>query len=127
MSDLGRVARRFFIIVILVFSFQQMRAQKGQSAATIWPPKAIAPLPHGEGARRMGERLRAIFAATDWKAEPNKQAERIPYYENLLKQKLNVRDEVTVRMELGNEQLRTGFSAEAVDNLEILLKLVEAH
>ncbi len=127
MREICRDTRILFLLVVLFFNLQEVNAQKGQSAATIWPPKAIAPLPHGEGARRMGERLRAIFAATDWKAEPNKQAERIPYYENLLKQKLNVRDEVTVRMELGNEQLRSGFSAEAVDNLEILLKLVEAH
>ena len=105
MKDFGRDAVKIFILAFFIFSFHRMGAQKGQSAVSIWPPKAIAPLPHGEGARRMGERLRAIFAATDWKAEPNKQAERIPYYENLLKQKLNVRDEVTVRMELGNEQL----------------------
>lgn len=127
MREICRGSRVLFLIAILFFSFHEMSAQKGQSSPAIWPPKAIAPLPHGEGARRMGERLRAIFAATDWKAEPNKQAERIPYYENLLKQKLNLRDEVTVRMELGNEQLRSGFSAEAVDNLETLLKLEEAN
>ena len=127
MSEYCRDTRILLLFVILFFNFHGASAQKGQSSPTIWPPKAIAPLPHGEGARRMGERLRGIFAATDWKAEPNKQPERVPYYENLLKQKLNLRDEVTVRMELGNEQLRSGFSAEAVDNLEILLKLIEAH
>ncbi len=97
-------------------------AQTGHASPTVWPPAPIKPLPHGEGARRMAERIRAIFAAYDWKAEPNKQAERIPYYQNLLKHNLNLGDEVTVRVELGNEQLRAGFSADAVENLETLLK-----
>ena len=90
-------------------------------------PVRSAPLPHGEGARRMGQRLRAQFNSFDWKADPNKPIERIPYYEKLLTTHLSLRDEMAVRMELGNEQLRAGRSAHAVDTLEALVKLVDQH
>ncbi len=84
-----------------------------------------APLPHGEGARRMGERLRQIFDSNDWRADPAKPFERIPYYETLLTHKLSLPQEVIVRMELGNEQLRAGFSARSIETLEDLLKRIE--
>ncbi len=84
-------------------------------------------LPHGEGARRMGERLHSIFDGNDWRADPAKPFERIPYYQALLSKKLRLADEIMVRMELGNEQLRAGFSARAVDSLEDLVKLVDAN
>jgi hypothetical protein len=90
-------------------------------------PVRIAPLPHGEGARRMGERLRAIFDGNDWKSDPSKPFERITYYQALLSRKLPLRDEMAVRMELGNEQLRAGFSARAVDTLEALVKVMDAN
>jgi len=86
-----------------------------------------APLPHGEGARRMGERLRAIFDGNDWRADPSKPFERIPYYQALLSRKLALRDEMAVRMELGNEQLRAGRSERAVETLENLVKVMEPH
>jgi len=88
-------------------------------------PARSAPLPHGEGARRMGQRLRAIFDASDWRADPSKPFERIPYYQALLTRKLTLADEMAVRMELGNEQMRAGFSERAVDTLEALLKSME--
>jgi hypothetical protein len=88
-------------------------------------PVRSAPLPHGEGARRMGERLKAIFDGNDWKADPSKPFERIVYYEALLSRKLPLRDEMAVRMELGNEQLRAGRSERAVDTLETLLKVMQ--
>ncbi len=90
-------------------------------------PARIAPLPHGEGARRMGLRLRAFFDGTDWKADPNKPLARIPYYQTLLTHKLPLADEMVVRMELGNEQMRAGRSQNAVDTLEALVKLMDAH
>jgi hypothetical protein len=86
-----------------------------------------APLPHGEGARRMGERLKEIFDGFDWRADPSKPFERIPYYQTLLTKKLSLPDEMMVRMELGNEQMRAGFSARAVDTLEALVKQVESN
>ncbi len=84
-----------------------------------------APLPHGEGARRMGERLKNIFDSNDWRADPAKPFERIPYYQMLLTHDLKLADEIMVRMELGNEQLRAGFSARSIDTLEDLVKRIE--
>jgi hypothetical protein len=88
-------------------------------------PARIAPLPHGEGAMRMGERLREKFNGFDWKSDPNKPFERIAYYQMLLSRKRPFRDEVAVRMELGNEQLRAGRSERAVETLEELTKWIE--
>ena len=62
-------------------------------------PIRSAPLPHGEGARRMSQRLRAIFDGTDWRADPNKPFDRIPYYQALLTHKLSLQDEMAVRLE----------------------------
>jgi hypothetical protein len=90
-------------------------------------PAPIAPLPHLEGARRMGERLRTLFSESDWRADPNKPRERIPYYETLLTKYLSLRDQMIVRMELGNEQTRAGRPNQAVDTLEALVKLMEAN
>lgn len=75
----------------------------------------------------MGERLRAIFSANDWKADPNKPYPRIAYYQMLLSHSLGFRDQVAVRMELGNEQLRAGRSERAVDTLEQLVAYIEPH
>jgi hypothetical protein len=90
-------------------------------------PAPIAPLPHLEGARRMGERLRTLFSESDWRADPNKPRERIPYYEALLTKNLSLRDQMIVRMELGNEQTRAGRPNQAVDTLEALVKLMDAN
>ena len=90
-------------------------------------PARSTPLPHGEGARRMGQRLRDIFESTDWRADPSKPFERISYYQALLTRKLPLRGEMTVRMELGNEQLRAGRSERAVETLEELVSLMNAH
>lgn len=83
------------------------------------------PLPHGEGARRMGQRLRAIFASYDWKSDPNKSYLRIPYFEMLLTKGLTLPNEIVVRMELANEELRAGRSAQSVETMETLLSHVE--
>ncbi|MGB7546635.1 MAG: CRTAC1 family protein, partial [Terracidiphilus sp.] len=80
-----------------------------------------------EGARRMGQRLRAIFAAYDWKSDPNKPFERSTYLEVVLTRDLSLNDEITVRMELANEQLRAGFSERAVETMETLVQHIELH
>jgi hypothetical protein len=90
-------------------------------------PTRSAPLKHGEGARRMGIRLRALYDDFDWKADPNKPFERITYYQALLSRKLPLRDEMAVRIDLGSEQMRAGRSKHAVDTLETLVKLVDLH
>jgi FG-GAP-like repeat/ASPIC and UnbV len=72
------------------------------------------------GTARMEARLRKIYAQTDWKADPNKPAERVRYYRALLEQNLTPAQQVTVRMEIGKELLRSGDSAASVDELEQL-------
>jgi tetratricopeptide (TPR) repeat protein len=91
------------------------------------PPAPSAPLPHGEGARRMGERLRSKFSQYDWKADPSKPFERITYYQAELSRPLALCDEIAVSMELGNEQLRAGRSERAVETLETLVRHIEPH
>ncbi len=66
----------------------------------------------------MEARLREIYAQTDWKADPNKPAARVPYYRSLLEKDLTPAQQITVRMELGKELLRAGDSAASVDELE---------
>ncbi len=75
----------------------------------------------------MGDRLRAIFSASDWKADPSKPFERIPYYQALLSRNLPFADQVAVRMELGKEQLRAGRSQRAVETFEALVQLIGPH
>ena len=84
-------------------------------------------LPHGEGARRMGQRLRAIFAGYDWKSDPNKPLERAAYLQVLLTRPLPLRDEITARMELANEELRGGRSERAVEVMETLVGHMQPH
>lgn len=76
------------------------------------------------GAAKMEARLRQIYAQNDWKADPNKPAERTKYYRSLLAQHLTPAQEITVRMELGKELLRAGDSAGSVDELEQIGKFI---
>ncbi len=81
-------------------------------------PTRISP----QGTAKMEALLRKIYAETDWKADPNKPAERVPYYRALLKKNLTPEQQITVRMELGKELLRAGDSAASIDELEQLGK-----
>jgi len=71
-----------------------------------------------KGTAKMEARLRKIYAETDWKADPNKPAERARYYRTLLEANLTPAQKITVRMELGKELLRAGDSAASIDELE---------
>ena len=72
-----------------------------------------------DSTRRMAERLREAYAATDWKLDPNKAALRVRYYSELLaKQTLNLQDDTVVREQLAREMLYQGDSASAVRQLE---------
>ena len=67
----------------------------------------------------MGQRLRAIYRGTDWKADPNKTAERASYYDRLLReQRLSPANELIVRQQLAQEQLRSGNAEAALKALE---------
>ena len=71
------------------------------------------------GTKRMAERLRAAYAATDWKLDPNKAAERVRYYSQLLEtRKLPLHDDTTVREQLAREMLYSGDNESAIRELE---------
>jgi len=77
------------------------------------------------GTAKMEARLRKIYADNDWKTDPNKPAERTPYYRALLQENLTPAQHITVGMELGKELLRAGDSAASVDALEQIGKFVQ--
>ncbi len=72
-----------------------------------------------ESTQKMAEHLRSIFAATDWRTDPNKTAQRARYYSGLLEQHgLSPRQSITVQLELANELLRSGDSVGSIRVLE---------
>ena len=69
--------------------------------------------------KQMTERLRAVYAATDWRLDPNKASLRVTYYSELLeKHALALHDDTTVRQQLAREMLYVGDSEGAVRELE---------
>jgi FG-GAP-like repeat/ASPIC and UnbV len=74
------------------------------------------------GTAKMEAHLREIYAQNDWKADPNKPAERVKYYRALLEKNLTPAQQITVRMEIGKELLRSGDSAASVDELQQIEK-----
>src|SRR5271170_6785786 len=75
------------------------------------------------GTKKMAELLQKIYRENDWKADPNKQAERAAYYKSLLTKNLKPEDEVIARRTLASELLRAGDSEGAVSALEELRKI----
>jgi hypothetical protein len=103
----------------------------GQAPAVAMSPPAIgsvsAPMGKADdgvayqsaGTKQMADRLRAVFAATDWRLDPNKPQMRVMYYSALLaKGSLNLHDDTTVRQQLAKEMLYAGDSEGAVRQLE---------
>ena len=77
------------------------------------------PIYQAASTKRMAERLREIYAATDWKLDPNKAAERVRYYTQLLTdRKLLLHDDTTVREQLAREMLYAGDNDSAIRQLE---------
>ena len=74
------------------------------------------------GTKKMAALLRQIYEQNDWKADPNKPAQRAAYYRALLQKDLAPAQEVTVRLEIGKELLRAGDSENALHELENLAK-----
>ena len=64
----------------------ERKALTGSARGSAGVPAAgkVAPLPHGEGARRMNARIRAILAGYDWRSDPNKPFQRTAYLELIL-------------------------------------------
>ena len=72
-----------------------------------------------ESTKRMAERLRGIFAGTDWKVDPSKPQRRAEYYSGLLaNRQLGLQDDTTVREQLAREMLYAGDNEAAVRQLE---------
>jgi FG-GAP-like repeat/ASPIC and UnbV len=69
----------------------------------------------------MEARLRSIFAATDWKADPSKPAERARYLAAVAKSgRLSLEQQKLVLPELANERLRAGDARGALTALASL-------
>jgi hypothetical protein len=78
-----------------------------------------APIYQAASTKKMADRLRVTFAATDWRLDPNKPGERVSYYTQLLSsRKLSLHDDTTVREQLAKEMLQTGDNESAVRQLE---------
>lgn len=132
------MSRRFQLamLILCVCSAATVRAQKTPMPHPAEASDMSGPMPIGsvsapaKGAdtepvyqaastRRMAERLQAIFAATDWKLDPNKPDLRAKYYVQILStQKLSLHDDTTVRMQLSREMLSSGDSEGAIRQLE---------
>ena len=77
------------------------------------------------GTAKMAKLLREIYDAQDFKVDPNKAAERAEYYKGILKQSLDIRSELKVRVALATELLRSGESAAAIDEIEKLRTVIK--
>jgi hypothetical protein len=101
---------------------QEMPAMKPPAMGSVTLPAKGAdaePIYQAASAKRMAERLRAVYAATDWKLDPNKAAERVRYYSGLLATRtLRLHEDTVVREQLAREMLYEGDSEGAVRQLE---------
>ena len=78
-----------------------------------------APIYQAESTKRMADRLRAIFASTDWKLDPSKPAQRVDYYSEVLRTKpLSLEQDTLVRQQLAREMLGAGDAEAAIRQLE---------
>lgn len=72
-----------------------------------------------ESTKKMGARLRAIFAATDWRFDASKPELRVAYYSEVLsKGGLSLEQDTMVREQLAREMLGTGDSEGSIRQLE---------
>jgi len=97
------------VILLLAFSLVSASVSQHNNDSRFYRAASTA---------KMEAQLRQIYAANDWKADPNKPAERTKYYRALLEQHLTPSQEVTVLIELAKELLRAGDSAASVNQLE---------
>jgi hypothetical protein len=76
----------------------------------------------------MEARLRTIFAANDWKADPNKPTERVRYLAGLIASgRLNLEQQKVVLPELATEQLRADDPRGALQTLTSLEPLANGN
>ena len=79
--------------------------------------------PRAASTREMAELLAAIHRDHDWKADPNKAAERVAYYRLMLRQPLDQEKELQARIDLAQYLLQSGNSAEAVQEISKLREM----
>ena len=97
------------------------QAMKSPDLGTVSAPGQTdtRPLYQSAGTKRMADRLRQIFAGTDWKLDPSKPQMRVEYYTNLLRTgKLLPAQDTVVREQLAREMLSAGDSEGAMRQLE---------
>jgi hypothetical protein len=101
---------------------QDMPAMKPPVSGSVSAPaKSVdsGPIYQSDGTKRMAERLRAAFAATDWKLDPSKPAMRVAYYSAVLsKGNLSLEQDTIVREQLARELLGVGNSGDSIRQLE---------
>jgi hypothetical protein len=108
-------SRQLLLLILSIAALSPGHAQ--QSSAFYQSP----------GTKRMAELLQRIYRENDWKADPNKPAERAAYYKSILQNNnLKPEDEVLARRTLASELLRAGDSEGAVNALEQLRKICAA-
>jgi hypothetical protein len=87
-----------------------------------------APDPRAPSTKAMAALLAQIFAAQDWKTDPDKQPERIRYYEALLESgHLDPVKQAQVRQALAEQMLEDGDSRGAIRQLETVRTLAQAN
>jgi hypothetical protein len=73
--------------------------------------------PRAASTKKMAALLAEIYQDQDWKTDPNKPAERVAYYRQLLRQPNDKAKEVQARFDLAQYLLQAGDSAGAVDEV----------
>ena len=114
---------RLAAILLVVTACRSMPAQM-----QVHPPGEKSPATHkaayqSAGTRKMAALLEKIYRESDWRADPNKPAQRAAYYRTLLATSLSFQDRFTVQREMAMELLRAGDSEAAVQALVALRAL----
>jgi hypothetical protein len=117
-ADLRRMLLACSIVFVSLLPAQMPMSPPAVGMVTL-QSKATDPVFQAPSTAAMAELLRKTFAATDWKLDPNKPAQRVAYYSNLLAtQHLSLHDDATVRQQLAKEMLYQGDSESAIRQLE---------
>ena len=95
-------------------------ANENPAWVTLVPIPPNGSVYQAESTRVMATLLKKIYSETDFRFDATKQAQRAQYYQSLLRNHLNLRDEATVRQQLAIELLGEGYSEAAIDDLETL-------
>ena len=76
--------------------------------------------PRADSTRKMADLLANIYRSQDFKADPNKSADRAAYYSEMLRQPLSLTKEMLARRDLAAYLLQAGNSGESVQAIQAL-------